>query len=146
MSTKEAQEHLVKNMRNWQKVENSAVASTGAIIEKTDNPIIRLVMEIIQRDSQMHYRIQDLIADTLEGKTIALNPDEVGKIWDMVEKHIELEKKTVDLAQSSLAATEGKKGLIVQRYLLEYLLKDEQKHDELLANLEAVKKDMYPYA
>ena len=81
MSTKEAQEHLVKNMRNWQKVENSAVASTGAIIEKTDNPIIRLVMEIIQRDSQMHYRIQDLIADTLEGKTIALNPDEVGKIW-----------------------------------------------------------------
>lgn len=146
MSTKEAQEHIVANMRNWQKVENAAVASTGAIIEKTDNPIIRLVMEIIQRDSQMHYRVQDLIADTLEGKAMALSPEEVGKIWDMVEKHIELEKKTVALAKDSLDATEGKKGLIVQRYLIEYLLKDEQKHDEILANLEAVKKDMYPYA
>ena len=51
MSTKEAQEKIVANMRRWQRVENASVASTGQIIEKTDNPIVRLVMEIIQRDS-----------------------------------------------------------------------------------------------
>ena len=39
----------------------------------------------------------------------------------------------------------GRKGLIIQRYLLEYLLCDEEKHDALLDNLEAIKKDMYPY-
>jgi len=29
-----------------------------------------MVMEILQRDSQMYYRIQELIADILETKTI----------------------------------------------------------------------------
>ena len=59
MSTKEIQDQIVKNMQEWKKVENASVASTGKVIEKTENPIIRLIMEIIQRDSQMHYRIQD---------------------------------------------------------------------------------------
>jgi len=145
MSTKEAQEAIVKNMRKWQKIENASVASTGKIMEKTDNPIVRLVMEIIQRDSQMHHRIQELIADSLESKAISLNPDEVGDVWGMIEKHIELEKETVRLAKEALEATEKKKGLLVQRYLLDYLLIDEEKHNSVLSGLEAIKKDMYPY-
>ena len=69
---KEAQEKLVATMKIWQKVENSSVAATGRVIEKTENPIIRLVMEIIQRDSQMHYRVQGWIADALAGGTVSL--------------------------------------------------------------------------
>lgn len=145
MSSKEAQELIVGNMRQWQKVENAAVAVTGRAIEKTGNPIIRLVMEIIQRDSQMHYRVQELIADSLESKTITLTPEEVGEVWSIIEEHIRIEKETIALARQALDATGKSKGLLVQRYLLEYLLKDEEKHDAVLANLEAVKKDMYPY-
>lgn len=146
MSTKEAQEQIVANMRKWQKIENASVSSTGHIIEKTENPIVRLVMEIIQRDSQMHYRVQELIADSLTTKAIALTPEEVGDVWGLIEKHIELEKQTVELAKSSLRAIEGKKGMIVQAYLLEYLLQDEEKHDVILEKLNEVKKGMYPYA
>jgi hypothetical protein len=147
MTTKEAQEQLVENMRNWQKVENAAVASTGAVIEETDNPIIRLVMEIIQHDSQMHYRVQELIAESLTSKAVALSTDDLASVWSKIENHIAIEKKTVELAKQSLEATEkGRKGMLVQRYLLEYLLSDEQKHDKLLENLGAIKKDMYPYA
>lgn len=146
MKTKEAQEMIVKNMRHWQHIENSAVFQTARVMENTDNPIIRIVMEIIQRDSQMHYRVQEMIADSLESKVMTLTPEEVGNVWDMIEKHIETEKETVRLAKESIAATEGKKGLLVQRYLLDFLLIDEEKHDALLENLAAVKKDMYPYA
>lgn len=146
MSTKEAQEKIVSNMRKWQKIENASVASTGHVIEKTDNPIVRLVMEIIQRDSQMHYRVQELIADSLTTKAIALTPDEVGDVWGLIEKHIEIEKQTVALAKSSLREIEGKKGMLVQAYLLEYLLRDEEKHDAILEKLNQVKKGMYPYA
>jgi rubrerythrin len=146
MSTKEAQEKIVENMAKWQKIENAAVSSTGRIIEQTENPIVRLVMEIIQRDSQMHYRVQELIKDSLTTKAIALNPDEVGTVWGAIEKHIELEKQTVSLAQDSLKAIEGKKGMLVQAYLLEYLLRDEQKHDVILEKLNEIKKGMYPYA
>ena len=48
MSTKEAQEKIVENMRKWKKIENASVASTGRVIEATENVIVRLVMEIIQ--------------------------------------------------------------------------------------------------
>lgn len=144
MSTKEAQQEIITNMRKWQKVENASVSSTGKIIEKTNNPIVRLVMEIIQRDSQMHYRVQDLIADSLESKAITLTPDELGEVWGMIEDHIELEKKTVNLAHEALAALEGKK-MVVQEYLLHYLLEDENKHNHILNQLETIKKGMYPY-
>ena len=144
MSIKEAQEKIVANMRKWQKVENASVSSTGRVIEKTNNPIVRLVMEIIQQDSQMHHRVQELIADSLTSKVITLTPDEVGSVWGLIEKHIELERKTVELAKSSLEALKGKKGMVVQNYLLEYLLKDEEKHDLILEKLNNVKKGLYP--
>ncbi|MGC8640777.1 MAG: hypothetical protein ACP5XB_12975 [Isosphaeraceae bacterium] len=145
MSTKEIQQEIVENMKRWMKIENASVASTGNVIEKTNNPIVRLVMEIIQRDSQMHYRVQEMIADSLESKTITLTPEEVGDVWDLIEKHIELERRTVELAEKSLAALKGKR-MIVQEYLLHYLLKDEQKHNEILDELKPVKDRMYPYA
>ena len=145
MSTKEAQEKIVANMKRWQKIENAAIISTARVIGEVDNPIVRLRMEIIQRESQMPYRVQQLIAHSLESGVTSLNIEELAQVWDQIEKHIELEKNTISLAKESLAAIEGNKGMIIQKYLLEYLLADEEKHDALLANLESIKKGMYPY-
>ena len=145
MSTKELQEKIVTNMRKWQKIENAAVATTGKIIEDIENPLVRMVMEIIQRDSQFHYRIQEFIADSLEHKTVALSTDELGKVWGQIEKHIELEKETLKLAHEAAEALKGKK-MLVQEYLIHYLLEDEEKHNSMLEKLEKVKAGMYPYA
>lgn len=144
MSTKEVQEGIVANMQRWQHMENATIAATGNIMEKTENPIVRIVMEIIQRDSQMHYRIQEMIADSLTSKTVSLTPEELEKVWDLVEKHINLERQTVGMAEEALAALKGKK-MVVQEYLIRYLLEDENKHTHLLDSLEVIKKGMYPY-
>ena len=144
-SRKEVQEKLIANMETWQKVENASVASTGRVIEKTKNPIVRLVMEIIQRDSQMHHRVQEWIIDSFQ-KTVSLTPDEISDIWGMIEDHIKLEKRTVELALESLEATKGSKGMLTQSYLLEFLLDDERKHNLLLERLADIQKGMYPYA
>ncbi len=143
MSTKEIQEEIVSNMKRWQKIEYASLVSTGQIIEKTDNPVVRLVMEIIQRDSQMHYRIQEWIADSLEFKTVSLSPDELSKVWALVESHIELERKTLEMAGRSLETLKGKK-MVIQEYLLQYLQEDEEKHNNLLRRLEMIKKGMNP--
>ena len=129
----------------WQRVEDASVASTGRAIEKSRNPLIRMVMEIIQRDSLMHYRVQQLVSDSLERETVVLSTDELAEVWDIIESHIKIEKKTIELAEEALGALKGKK-MIVQEYLLNYLLNDEKKHDALLADLESIKKGMYPYA
>ena len=144
MSTKEIQEQLVTNMKHWMKIEDSSVASTGQVMEKTENPVIRLIMEIIQRDSQMHYRVQELIADSLTTKITTVTPDDLSAVWDLIEKHITIEKKTIELAEESLKNLQGKK-MVVQEYLLHYLLEDETKHNKLLEQLETIKKGMYPY-
>jgi len=142
MSKKEAQLQLVENMRRWQKVENAAVTSTAQIMEGTENEYIRAVAEIINRDSQMHYRIQQLIVDSVT-KTATMPVEDLKAVWDAVERHIEIEKRTIKLAEESLELLDHRRqGL--QQYLLEYLLEDEKKHDNLLEKLELIKKGMYP--
>jgi len=143
MTVKELQKELAASMRRWQKVENSAIASTGFVMEKTENPIVRLVMEIIQRDSQMHYLVQQWIADSLESKTVSLTPDELNKVWEFIERHTEIENTMVGIVKESLNALKGKK-MYLQEYLLKYLQEDEIKHTNLLKSLEDLKKGMLP--
>ncbi|MFC1553333.1 hypothetical protein ACFL7D_01755 [candidate division KSB1 bacterium] len=144
MSTKEVQEQLAENMKQWQKVENASISSTAKVMEQTDNAVIRQIMEIIQQDSAMHYHIQGLIVRSLEEESLSMNPDELVNVWDLIEHHIKLEKKTITLAEEALEALKGKK-MVLQEYLINYLLMDEEKHNKLLESLEKIKSGMYPY-
>lgn len=143
MMTRELQQKIISNMKQWQKIEDDIVASTGQTIQKTDNIIIRLIMDIILRDSQMHYWVQEWIADSLEHKTVTLSPKEMDKVWELLEQHIELEKESVEIAKQTLASLKGGERVIQQSFL-NYLLEDEQKHSNLLSYLENVKRGMYP--
>ncbi len=138
---KEDIQNLVDLMKKWQKVEDDSVASTTEIMKKTDNPLVKIIMEIIRQDSAMHRRVQQLIVDHFENKAITLSPDELVDFWDMVEEHDEIEKKTINMAKEALEKTKSP----LAQYLLKYLLTDEQKHDELLAEMERIKKGMAPY-
>ena len=139
---KEMNEQLVKTLKKWQVIEDKSVKSTTEIMAKTKNPILKHIMEIIRQDSAMHKRIQQLIIDSFETQAITLTPDELGDVWNMVEKHIELEKETIRLAEES---RKNSKNFVI-RYLLGYLMTDEQKHNEILQQMEDIKSGMYPYA
>jgi hypothetical protein len=135
-------ESLLDTLKQWQVVEDQSVKSTKNIIAKTNNPIVKHIMEIIQQDSAMHKRIQQLIIDNFEKQAFSLTPEELGAVWDLVDKHIELEKETLRLAEES---RKNSKNFLV-RYLLGYLTTDEQKHNEILAQMEDIKSGIYPYA
>lgn len=145
MTTKEIQEKLVDTMHKWQKIEDAAVDSTGRILEQSRNPLIRLVMEIIQADSRMHRRVQEFIASTLTEKAVSLTPEELGAVSEAIEKHNAIEKQMVNYVDDTLNALKGKK-MLVQEYLLNYLWDDEKKHETLLSILDKIKEGMYPYA
>jgi hypothetical protein len=133
---------LRTTLKRWQEIEDASVAHTTALMERTKNPLIRLVMEIIRQDSVMHKRVQQVILDSLEQQAFTLTPEELADIWDMIEKHAELEKETITLAEKARRNCR----LFVQRHLLTYLIEDEQKHDRLMAQLEDFKRGIYPYA
>jgi|SRR5580704_4822202 rubrerythrin len=138
----ESTEELVSVLHNWQNIENATVKHTTEVIAKTKNPLIQLVMEIIRQDSTMHHRVQQVILDSVEKQAISLTPEELGDIWEMIEKHAEMEKETIRLAEKALSRCR----LFVQRHLLTYLIEDEKKHDRLLGQLEDFKRNIYPYA
>jgi len=142
MNLKEVQSKIADTMEKWKKVENQSVASTGQVIEKTENPVLRLIMEIIQHDSQMHYRVQEFIQRSLKDEAISIKPEELGDVWKLVEDHIKIEKRTVELAKESLKVLKGRK-MVVCEYLINYLLQDEKKHNDLLSGMATIKKGLY---
>lgn len=145
MSMKEVQQELADSMRHWQKIEDRSVESTGQVIAKTENPLIRLVMEIIQRDSQIHHRVQQFIIDSIENKPVALSTDEMASISEMIDNHLQIENDMVGLVDKALSDVKDKK-MLVQEYLLNFLVEDEKKHASMLNALGSIKKGMYPYA
>jgi len=144
MSQKSAEnlQELVTTLKRWQEIESATIIQTTAIMEKTKNPLISIVMEIIRQDSGMHRRIQQVLLDSLEKEAFSLTPEELGEVWEMIEEHAKLEKETIALGEKARRNCR----LFVQRHLLAYLIDDEQKHDRLLTQLEDFKRGIYPYA
>ena len=131
-------EQMVAILRKWQEIERQAVNDMGTIMEKTQNPLIRLIMEIIRHDSLMHHRVEQFLIDSVTVAAPTLTREDVAEIWDMVEAHDQAEKKTIELAQGLLKSA----WTPIQKQLLDYLLRDETKHDTLLMQLDEVKKGM----
>ncbi|MFH1051005.1 MAG: hypothetical protein V1779_08795 [bacterium] len=140
-TNKDAIRNLIKVLREWQLIEDDAVRNTSKIIKKADNPLIKLIMEIIRQDSAMHKRVQQLIIDNFEKGTVSLDLNELNMFWELVEEHDKLERKTIELAEKAMNETTSS----LAKYLLRYLLVDEQKHNQLLEEIEKVKKGLYPY-
>lgn len=144
MSTRELQDKLVTELRDWQKTEGAAAQFMDKLGKDTDHPVLKAVAEIIHSDSLRHAKIQQLVIDSLEKSSLALSPEDVSKVWSTIEEHIATERNMVANVRNALALMKGRK-MVLQQYLLEYLLFDEEKHDLLLEKLEGVKRGMYPY-
>lgn len=134
----ERTEKLINTLRQWQGIERHAIDTTSKIMEKTDNLLIRQIMEIIRNDSVQHHRVQQFIVDSLTKQPVSLTHEELAQIWDEIQAHDEVERKTIQLAEECKEECK----FFVQRALLNYLLADEKKHDFILQELEAFKKNM----
>jgi hypothetical protein len=134
----ERTEKLLKTLRDWQGIERHAIETTTKIMEKTDNLLIRQFMEIIRNDSVQHHRVQQFIIDSLTKQPVNLSHDELAQIWEEIEAHDKIERKTIEMAKECRDECQ----FFVQRSLLEYLISDEEKHDTILQGLEDFKKNM----
>ncbi len=131
----------VDTLRHWQQLERQAIETTAELMEKTNNPLIRQILEIIRNDSVQHHRVQQFLIDSLTTTPVKLTPEELAEIWDALEAHDELERETIEIAKKLKEECR----FFVQKALLEYLILDEEKHDHILGQLEDFKKNLYPY-
>ena len=131
-------EKMVNVLRNWQKLERKAMDDTAAIVEESDNPLVRMIMSIIRHDSLMHHRVQQFLIDSVTEEDVPVSRDDLAEIWDRIEQHDRLEKKTIAMATE----LRDEAWSPVHKQLLGYLLEDEKKHDGLLEQLREVKVGM----
>ena len=129
---------MVSTLRQWQDIERKAIDSCAEIMEKTKNPLIRQMMEIIRNDSVQHHRVQQFIIDSMTKTPVSLRPEDLAEVWGQIEAHDELERQTIELAKDLRERSTNP----VANVLIDYLLRDEQKHDTLLGDLEQLKQHM----
>jgi rubrerythrin len=131
-------EEMVSVLRTWQRIERQSINDMAEIVEETQNPLVRMVMEIIRHDSLMHHRVQQFLIDSVTEQAVTVSREDVAKIWEKIEAHDKVEKKTIELATK----LRDEAWSPVQKQLLNYLLTDEQKHDGLLEQLDEIKTGM----
>ena len=131
-------DEMIDLLRTWQGLEREAIETTAQIMEQTDNLLIRQIMEIIRNDSVQHHRVQQFLIDSITRTPITMSPEDLAEVWGQIEAHDELERQTIELAKELKEQTTEP----MHRILLDYLLRDEEKHDTILGDLEAFKKHM----
>jgi hypothetical protein len=129
---------MIKVLREWQGIERQAMSFTAEISEKTESTLIRLIMDIIRHDSHMHHRVQQFLIDSVTKQDPAVTREDVAAIWDSIEEHDAVEKRTIKLAEQLKKDAWSP----VHKLLLEYLLRSESLHDSLLEQLSEFKSDM----
>ncbi|MFC1639996.1 hypothetical protein ACFL3B_04445 [Gemmatimonadota bacterium] len=131
-------EKMAVLLKNWQKLERKAMDDAAAIIEESNSGLVRMIMSIIRHDSLMHHRVQQFLIDSITDADVPVSRDDLENIWDRIEQHDVLERKTIAMAEE----LRDQAWSPVHKQLLGYLLEDEKKHDGLLEQLREIKLGM----
>ncbi len=131
-------EDMVLALRNWQAIERESIEMTAQIMEETKNPLVRQIMEIIRNDSVQHHRVQQFLIDTMITAPVNMSHEDLAEIWSKIEEHDATEKAAIEAAKELREMTTDH----VHKILLDYLLRDEEKHDTILEQLDEFKKHL----
>lgn len=126
---------MIEVLRRWQAIERESIEMTAQIMEETSNPLVRQIMEIIRNDSVQHHRVQQFLIDAMEVTPVNMSHADLADIWTKIEEHDETEREAIRVAKELREMTTDP----VQKILLDYLIRDEEKHDTILGELEEFK-------
>lgn len=141
---KKQHERIASVIKDWRVLDKRSAESIGEIKARCKNPLVCLLMEIMEHDSRMHEKLQDFIVGSLEQHPIELSPDEIGEMVELMRHHTQIKTQMVEKTEEVLSLLTDK-SLKIQEFLSRVLLADEKKHKEMLDGIEKVKSSLYPY-
>jgi hypothetical protein len=122
--SRESSDEFLKLIQEWIELEDRTIASADELIRKANNPFVKMRMEMIKHDSGKHKVMLQWIIDNLTKEAVHLTPDEIMPLSELLHKHLEVEAKSIVLANNALKKSQ----LPIVRYILSALLDDETKH------------------
>lgn len=136
-----ATEELANIIQDWKDLEDDTISLANHLLNDSSNDFVKVIMEMIKRDSEKHKVMQKFVIDHLTKKAFHLTPQELIPLADVLEKHIQAEAKSMSLANK--AKTKSKDFFV--NFMISYLMADEVKHHEMLTMLDQIKGQVYPY-
>jgi len=144
LATREQEQRIVSTIREWGLLEEESSESIEQVKARCSNPLVFLVMDIIENDVGLHKRLQEFIVNSLEHEPLTLSPDEVDEVIELIRNHTRLKARMVEKVEQTMEMTKDK-SLGIQVFLLKTLLADEKKHKEMLEGIEKLMQGLYPY-
>jgi len=141
---KEQHEQIASTMKDWKLLEKRSAESIDKVKAKCANPLICLMMDIIENDARIHERLQELIISSLQSQPITLSLDEVGEVIELIREHTRIKGEMIQKTESVLDQLNDK-SLRIQEFLLKTIIADEKKHKEMLEGVEKIRQGLYPY-
>ena len=121
----------LRNMVNQLiKTEEEVVDLTGKALDKAENAAVKYLLRGIQHDSRKHADFGRAALEILEFKTI-VGAKERKEVWDLLEKHSDLEKKHREFVAEIKYLTKTP----ALQYIFEQIWEDEKKHHMILETL-----------
>lgn len=121
-------------INKWILIEDKSIDNTNDVMSKSDNPIVKSMINLIKMDSEKHKCILETIRLSLNS-TVEFNIDDLMVVDSLVEKHSQLEEHEVATAEQAVQMS----SLPIPKFLLEHLLQDERSHDAYVQELDELK-------
>ncbi len=133
-------EELAKVLKEWYSLEDQTIKLAEDLMKKSDNSFVKVIMEMIKRDSEKHKIMQQFAIDHLTKEAFHLTPQELIPLGEVLEKHIQAEAKSMGLANSAITMSRD----YFTNFIVSYLMADEIKHHEMLTKLDHIKGQVHP--
>jgi len=140
-ATKKTEAKLVQLMKDWRKLEDQTIKYSEDLEKKSDNPFVKVIMEVIKLDSQKHKIMQQFVIDALTKEAVHLSPQELIPLAKVLDKHIEAEAKSMGMANA--CSTQSRNYFV--DFIVSALTDDEIKHHNMLKTLDHIKSAVYEY-
>lgn len=134
-------EELAKILQDWYALEDQTIKFSEELMKKSDNSFVKVIMEMIKRDSEKHKTMQQYAINHLTKEATKLDQQDLIPLSDILDKHVAAEAKSMGLA--NIAMTKSKD--FFTNFIISYLMSDEIKHHEMLTRLDHIKGQLYPY-
>jgi len=119
---------FLKLMADWQAVEERMVGYAEDEKAKSQHPVIRAVLDILELDAQKYCRLQQMVAESVKKEALHLSPEELQALSAHINKRLEMEERTLALAEKAAEKSQ----VFFPRYLLQYLISSLKKENALL--------------
>jgi len=130
MANEESIDKLRNMVNQLVKTEEEVIDLTGKAADKAENAAVKYLLRGIQYDSRKHADFGRAALEILEFKAV-VGTKERKEVWDLLEKHSDLEKKHREFVAEIKYLTKTP----ALQYIFEQIWEDEKKHHMILETL-----------